>query len=258
MIVPLDDLMNIGNGVVQQVALVFPRVAAIMAFLPALGERSIPTRIKLGLAICFAVILAPMLGHTLVPPATTSAWPLLIVVETGVGTLLALMIRLWVLALQTAGAIAAQSTSLSQLFGGAVADPLPAVGNVLMLAGLTLFVMSGLHLRVIEFLHASFALFPLGRLPAADMVADWGRDQVTRSFSLAFMLAFPFVLVSVAYNITLGVVNRAMPQLMVALVGAPAISLATLALLMALTPVIVVRWRDAITGVLGNPAGIWP
>lgn len=252
------DLINQSNGIMQQVALVFPRVAAVMAFLPALGERSIPGRVKLGLALCLAAILTPMLGDRLIPPTVPSEWLVLIVVEAGVGTLLAMMIRLWVPALQTAGAIAAQATSLSQLFGGAVADPLPALGNVLLLAGLTLFVMSGLHLRVIEFLHASFTLFPLGRLPAADLVAEWGRDQVARSFSLAFMLAFPFVLVSVAYNIILGVVNRAMPQLMVALVGAPAISLATLVLLMALTPVIALRWRDAIALVLANPSGVWP
>lgn len=254
----LAELVADGTAVLEQGALVFPRVAAMVALLPALGERSIPGRVKLVLAVCFTAVLVPMLTGHLQTPQTAGDWAALVVVEAGLGTLLAMIIRLWVLALQTAGAIAAQATSLSQLFGGAVADPLPALGNVLLLAGLTLFVMSGLHLRVIEYLYASFSLFPFGRLPSPQLVADWGRDQVARSFALAFVLAFPFVLVAVAYNLMLGVVNRAMPQLMVALVGAPAISLGTLALLAVMAPIIALRWRDAVLLVLVDPTGGLP
>lgn len=246
------------QGLAQQIALVFPRVAAVMAFLPALGERSVPGRVKLGLAMGLTLILTPMMAEQLTILDSEMDWPGLIVMETCIGALLAMIIRLWVMALQTAGAIAAQASSLSQLFGAAVADPLPALGNVLLLAGLTLFVMSGLHLQVIAYLFHSYTLFPPGEMPSASLVADWGRDQVTRSFALAFMLAFPFVLVSIAYNLILGVVNRAMPQMMVALVGAPAISLVTLAMLALLTPVIVLRWREAITMVMANPAGFLP
>ncbi|MFC3118840.1 flagellar biosynthetic protein FliR [Jhaorihella thermophila] len=38
---------------------------------------------------------------------------------------------------------------------------------------------------------------------------------------LPFSLSAPFVIASLLYNLTLGAINRAMPQLMVTLVGAP-------------------------------------
>ena len=44
------------------------------------------------------------------------------------------------------------------------------------------------------------------------------------SFALALSLAAPFVIASLLYNVALGVINKAMPQLMVAFVGAPAIT----------------------------------
>lgn len=253
MIADMNALMTASNDVLLRGFMIFPRVAAIMAFLPALGERTIPARIKLVLALCFVAILVPMLQDFPTKVPSGAAWTVFILVETGIGTFLAMVIRLWVLALQTAGAIAAQSTSLSQLFGGAVADPLPALGNAILLAGLTIFVISGLHLRVIEYVHGSFRLFPLGKWPEAALIADWGRDQIARSFALSFMLAFPFVLVAVAYNVMLGAMNRAMPQLMVTLVGAPAISLVTLALMAILLPFIIPFWRDTVAAVIANP-----
>ncbi len=242
----LDALIVGADTVLDQYALVFPRVAAVIAFLPAFGERSIPGRVRLGLAVCFVLVLTPMIADDLAPPVAASGWIAIILVEILIGTFLAMIIRLLVLALQTAGAIAAQATSLSQLFGGAAADPLPALGNILLLGGLTLFIMSGLHLRAIEFLYGSYSLLPLGTLPNSQIVAEWGIGQVARSFALAFMLAFPFVVIAVAYNLVIGIINRAMPQLMVSLVGAPAISLATLALLAVMSPIILLRWHEAI------------
>jgi flagellar biosynthetic protein FliR len=41
------------------------------------------------------------------------------------------------------------------------------------------------------------------------------------AFGLAIMLAWPFVAVNLLYNICLGFINKALPSLMVAFVGAP-------------------------------------
>ena len=57
-----------------------------------------------------------------------------------------------------------------------------------------------------------------------------------------FSLAAPFVIMGFAYNVALGAINRAMPQLMVAFVGAPAITAAGLLVLMLAAPVILHFW----------------
>jgi flagellar biosynthetic protein FliR len=39
--------------------LVFARVSALVSLLPAFGDRLVPTRVKLGLALAFTLIVAP-------------------------------------------------------------------------------------------------------------------------------------------------------------------------------------------------------
>ena len=70
----------------------------------------------------------------------------------------------------------------------------------------------------------SYEILPMGLpVPAAD-VAAWGTARVAQAFALGFSLAAPFVIAAFAYNLALGAINRAMPQLMVAFIGAPAIT----------------------------------
>lgn len=61
-----------------------------------------------------------------------------------------------------------------------------------------------------------------------------------------------------AINLALGAINRAMPQLMVAFVGAPLITFGGLALLLVATPVILSVWLDALMAFFQDPVGARP
>ena len=247
---PMTDLLNLISDYLWHGFVVFLRVGPVMTLLPAFGEQSVPMRVRLVLGLCFTMIAAPA-----APVARASDVEIiqLMLAETTVGLTIGIGIRLFVLALQTAGSIAAQATSLAQIFGGAASEPMPAMGHVLVIAGLALAVSTGLHVRVAELLIWSYDPFPMGRLPIASALSSWGIGQVTRAFSLAFSLAAPFVIVSLLYNLTLGVINRAMPQLMVAFVGAPVITAGGLFLLFLLAPVMLARWQQALNLFLANP-----
>ena len=132
---------------------------------------------------------------------------------------------------------------------------MPAIGHVLVVGGLALAMMMGLHVRVAETLILTYSLFPVADLPAADAVSAWGVRQVSNAFALAFTLAAPFIIVSVLYNLTLGIINRAMPQMMVVFVGAPAITGLGLVMLFLLAPVMLQLWVDALLGFVANPFG---
>ena len=250
---PPELLAQMGDNL-WHVFTVFLRVSALVSVLPAFGERSIPTRVKLGIAMAFTLIVTPA---TVAPPAEPGVMSMagLVGTEVLIGLALGMGLRLFVLALQTAGSIAAQATSLSQILGGAAVDPVPAMGYLLTLAGLTLAALMGLHIRAAQFMVHSYVLFPMGTAPAAPDLSHWGVQQISRSFGLAFALATPFVIASLIYNLALGVINRAMPQLMVAFVGAPAITFAGLFLLFAGAPLILSGWSDALFAFLQNPLG---
>ena len=63
---------------------------------------------------------------------------------------------------------------------------------------------------------------------------------------------------SFLYNVTLGVINKAMPQLMVAFVGAPAITAGGLALLMLSSPFLLALWGERLFAFMQSPFGILP
>ncbi|SPF75266.1 hypothetical protein ALP8811_00253 [Aliiroseovarius pelagivivens] len=236
---------------------VFLRVGAAMALLPAFGETMVPARIRLMLGLAFTVIVAPAVASQINSATTGNTPPPFLLSEPIIGLGFGIVLRLAIMTLQIAGSIAAQSTSLAQLMGGNNSDPQPAIGHVLTISGLALAVMLGLHVRIVEGFILSYQIFPVGDLPNPLGFSDWGIAHIARSFGFAFALAAPFVIVSLLYNVALGVINRAMPQLMVAFVGAPAITAGGLILLALTTPVLLPIWQRAFEALLLDPFGGW-
>lgn len=251
------ELLNLLDDAAWHGFVVFLRVSAIVALLPAFGEQTVPTRVKLVVALAFTTIVAPALQIRFMPENMPDLM-FLILTEIVSGLLLGIAIRLFILALQTAGTIAAQSTSLSQVLGGSAVDPMPAMGYILIVGGMALAVIAGLHVKAAQLIILSYDFLPVGRFIDPSVASEWGVQQVARAFSLAFTLAAPFVILSVLYNSALGAINKAMPQLMVAFVGAPVITLGGLALLMVSAPVMLTVWLEALDRFMANPFGNMP
>lgn len=253
----LARLMDVGANGLLAGFVVFLRVGGAMAVLPAFGEQAVPQRVRLVLALGFTVITAPAVA-TEVAPIVSEGRVLgtFIATEAFAGLLIGMMLRLFVLCLQMAGTMAAQSTSLAQIFGGMGGEPMPAVSQLLLLGGLTLAVMTGLHVKVVELLVLSYQVLPAGRFPGAEDVMTWGLANVSRAFALAFSLAAPFVIASLIYNAALGAINRAMPTLMVAFVGAPALTLGGLFLMAITLPIMLAVWANALDGWFTDPFGV--
>jgi flagellar biosynthesis protein FliR len=250
----ISDLVGLAQDTLMMGFLVFLRVGAMMSLLPAFGEQAVPQRIKLVLALAFTTVTAPAIGPDLL--ALDLPLPQMMATETVAGLLLGIGLRLFVHALQIAGAIAAQATTLSQFFGGAGPEPQPAFTNVLVVAGLAMAVATGLHIRVVEMLILSYGPLPAGQWPGAADVSTWGLAQVARAFALGFALAAPFTIASVIYNVALGVINRAMPQLMMSMIGAPALTLGGLALLALSAPMALALWTEMLNAYAANPFAV--
>lgn len=255
LIAQLLQVAGLAQGGLWPAALVFLRVGAAMALMPAFGEQVVPVRVRLALAVAFTAVLLPAVIGTMqsLPDLLFAA-----AVEVLAGLGLGLGLRLFVLALQTTAAIVAQTTSLSQLFAGATPEPQPAIGNLLTIASLALAVQAGLHVRAARVLVMSYDIWPPGRFPSAADLAHWGLDRVAAATVLALSLAAPFVIGSVIYNVALGVINRGMPQMPVLLVGAPLMTGAALVLIALTTPLILALWLQGFNAFLANPTLVSP
>lgn len=248
----LAALLDLAEGLLWAAALVFVRIGAVVALMPGFGDAAVPQRVKLGLVLAFTAIVAPIVAEDLGANGPAPALAPL-AGEAVAGLILGAGMRLFLLALQTAAAIIAQATTLSQLFAGAAPEPQPAIGNLFLIAGIALALGAGLHVRAAELVVLSYSILPAGGYPDAAVAADWGLGLVRQTFSLAFTLAAPFVVASMVYNLALGAINRAMPQLMVSMVGAPALTLGGLALLAVATPILLTVWLEAFGAYLANP-----
>ncbi|MBR9762736.1 MAG: flagellar biosynthetic protein FliR [Rhodobacteraceae bacterium] len=233
--------------------LVFLRVGAFASFMPGFGEQSVPLRVKLIAALCLATAVTAAAPDIPQPPAKMEIFTLYLATETVTGLALGVGLRLFVLGLQTTGSMIAQATSLSQILGPLVIEPMPAIGNILVIGGLALAMVLGLHVHAVLYLLISYEAIPAGTWPGGADLADWGLRLTAESFRLAYSLAAPFIIISLIYNLTLGVINRAMPQLMVAFVGAPVITFGGIALLFLLSGAILATWAEAVFAFLTAP-----
>ncbi|PUB17621.1 flagellar biosynthetic protein FliR [Yoonia sediminilitoris] len=239
---------------------IFVRLSAIMAVLPAFGDQPVPVRVRLALSIMFTLIVAPTVAGQVgsVPANMLSALGQL-GAEVIAGLFFGVLLRFFILILQIAGTIAAQSTSLAQIFGGtAGVDPQPAISHTLVVAGTALAALSGLHVQAAAYMIHGYDLVPFGTMLSGQILSQAGTGEVSRAFSLAFRLAAPFLIASLIYNVTLGIINRAMPQLMVSFVGAPAITAGGLLLFLIAAPIMLSAWMLAFSEFMAAPFRTWP
>lgn len=256
----LISLLPVSQNMLWLGFAVFVRIGAMMAVLPAFGDQPVPARVRLVLVVMFSLIVTPAVAATLPPqPASLLQGVAALGPEALTGLFFGIFLRFFVLALQIAGTIAAQSTSLSQIFGGTAAvDPMPAIGHLLVVAGTALAALLGLHVQAAIYMIHTYTMVPFGTALTPEMVATVGVAEVTRAFGLGFTLAAPFLIASLIYNIVLGVINRAMPQLMVSFVGAPALTAGGLFLLFLTAPLMLAIWMAAFADFMDMPFGTWP
>ena len=166
--------------------------------------------------------------------------------------------RLLVHALQLAGSIAGQTTALAQIAPGIAPDPMPAMGNALLIGGVALAMTLGLHIKLVVVLIESYTTLGFGVAMSGADIGQWGLAHASAGFAFGFTLAAPFVIAALLYNLALGAINRAMPQLMVAFISAPAITAGTLFLFALCAPLILATWSGRLDEVLAAPFALPP
>ncbi len=234
---------------------VFTRIGAAAFLVPGLGERSLSVRVRLGGALAIAVLLAPMLKPMIpLAPGTPSALAVMLASEATIGVIIGLAFRFLVYALQIAGMVAAQHLSVAQMFGTGVApEPEPTIATLLGMGGITLALMSGLHVHLVATLAGMYQVFPFGQFPSGADLADWATSRMSGTFAIGVTLAAPFVAIGFAYNLALGALNRAMPQLLVALVGVPALVWVGLVILALVLPTLMETWMGYLGQIYEDP-----
>lgn len=236
---------------------VFVRVGAVAFLIPGLGERGLSMRVRLGGALALTALLSPMIVPLVdKAPETVPALFFMIAAEALSGLIIGFAFRLLVFVLQIAGMVAAQHLSVAQMFGAGVApEPEPTIATMLALGGIAIAMMAGMHVHAVTALAALYDVLPFGAFPDSGSIAEWATLRMSETFSLGVSLAAPFVAIGFAYNVALGALNRAMPQLLVAVVGVPFLLWIGMVALHHVLPSIFDTWFESMDNVFIDPLG---
>tara|TARA_B100000315_G_C14589739_1_gene595083 strand:+ start:2096 stop:2857 length:762 start_codon:yes stop_codon:yes gene_type:complete len=204
--------------------LIFARMGTVLMFIPGLGSTRIFARSRLFLALAISFLLTPILaGHLPALPKTPIELGFLVAGEIVAGAFLGLVVRAMFTATQTAGVVIAFVSAMANTM---VYDPVVeqqsavVAGFLGTIANLLLFV-TNMHHLLIEAMVESYNLFQPGIVfNIGDMVHLFAR-QIADTFKLGVQLASPFLVVSLAYYMGLGVLTRLAPQIPIFFVAMP-------------------------------------
>lgn len=226
------------------------RIGPALLLLPGLGETSIPSFVKAGIALTLAILLLPIIDMP--PPVEGIGLASVIASEMANGIWFGWLTRVLAGSLGMAGQLAADFAGLSNVLlpsaeSGAQTTLLARLYEVAVPA---LILSSGLYRELLSVFVDFYRLIPAGG-------GTWAADQalvtvetVATSFGLALRLSAPFIAAAVAWNIGAGLLARLVPRLQVFFVVLPGqIGLALVVLAAIAIPLIAV-WMEAVTTAL--------
>lgn len=214
--------------------ILFARIGAMLMLLPALGEQTIPARLRLAFALVFTFVLFPLLSTIMPPmPADLAGMVGLLFHEVAVGLIIGGIVRITTMATQVAGAIVAFQTGLS---GAMATDPTQqgmqsaVFASFLSFLGITLIFATDLHHMALAAIYDSYDVF----LPTMPIMSEDAMQLALRTLSGAFsvgvQMSAPFIVFGLVFNLGAGILARLMPQLQVYFILMPANILAGLIL----------------------------
>jgi flagellar biosynthetic protein FliR len=238
--------------------LTFARIGTMVMLLPGIGELTVPSRVRLALALVLTAIVLPAHEKAYAVDITANLAPAItmLIQEIIIGVILGMTARLAISALQIAGTVVAQQLGLG--FVTAI-DPSQnqqgvLVGNFLTVLGVTLIFTTDLHYLVIAALNDSYNIFKPGELPLAGDVAQHMTHIIAISFRIGIQLAAPFLVFGLLFNLGLGVLSRLMPQMQVFFIGLPLSILLGLLLLLMVIGAMMGTFVSYLEGVLAGIA----
>lgn len=221
--------------------LIFARVGSILMLMPALGEMTIPTRMRLSFALVFSLVLYPLVQPQLPAlPSDVLQTIVYLLHEVAVGLILGAITRMVTMAAAVAGSVIAFQTGLS---GAQGADPINGgmqgalIGAFLSMLGVTLIFATDLHHVALMAIRDSYMIFsPKDPLMFGD-AAQMAIQSAASAFVIGIQMSAPFIVLGLVFYLGMGLLARMMPQLQVFFVVMPAsiwVGLILVALLLAM------------------------
>lgn len=218
--------MNVAPETVVLAAFVaFCRIGGCFLIMPGLSSARVPVQVRLFVAVAATFALLVHLWDHIVPFIDRRPQVLapMIVSELMIGGLIGGLARLYVLALHFIGSAIAMLIGYGGMGGTAIEEnePQAALASIISFSALLLLFVFDFHHEIIKALVTSYEVAPLNTFfnPRAALVDV--TDTLSESFLLVLRLGSPFVAYAILVNLTIGFVNKLVPQIPVYFISLP-------------------------------------
>lgn len=216
----------------------FTRIAALVAAAPFFGHSALPARVKIALAAFITLIVAPTLPP--MPQATvfSAAGVWIMVMQLLIGAALGFTMQLVFAAVEMAGSLVGLQMGLgfATFFDPSSSASAQVIASFLNMIALLAFLTFNGHLQVISALIGSFQSVPIAAAvygpPGMKMLVEWGGAI----FSAGLLLSLPVVIALLVASLSLGILNRAAPQIGVFQIGFSVTLMVGMLLIMLMLP----------------------
>lgn len=203
--------------------LTFARIGTICMLMPGIGEGYVSMRIRLFIAFAMSGMISVTVGANMPEMNSFSDVLFGMVSEIVAGLIFGGAMRMFLAAPQIAGQLTSQLTSLSNIFAsGAQLMEASSILGAWFVAGAILFTfVSGLHYLMIDAMAFSYNVIPLGGFPNMGDAANALVKVFAGVFALGVQMATPFILLSLVFNLGVGLINRMLASLPLYFVAMP-------------------------------------
>lgn len=204
--------------------LIFTRFAAIMTFIPALGDVKIPMKTKLLLSVFISFTAMNIVSDDMPKPTSSnSLTAYYLTSEMLIGSMFGLTAKIIFTSLLVVGNLVSMQSGLSAatIFDPNQKDQIMIFSSfIVSMTVVMIFISDAHHIFIAGFIE-TYKVFKPGLMPSIADMADNMSQVITESFLLAFKISSPFLIIGVAILFASGILSRLMPSLQVLFVITP-------------------------------------
>jgi flagellar biosynthetic protein FliR len=214
------------QGTILALFLTFCRIGSCFMVLPGFSSSRISPQIRLFLCVGLSMALTPVLWDSVYPPmrqANPALMVGLILSEMMIGIVYGLIARFFTLGMQFTGTLIGNAIGFSAPGGADVIEDSQEnqIANLLTFASLIVLFILDFHHFVLRTLVDSYTTTPVGGFVSSQKILITLTDTLRASTVLSLRLATPFLLFSLMFNVSVGLINKLAPQIPVYFISTP-------------------------------------
>jgi flagellar biosynthetic protein FliR len=228
--------------------LVIARLAGMMVFAPVFSESVVPARLRAMIAVVMALGVVAQVAMPVAMPQSNLAFILAIAGEILIGLAIGYGAKLVFVGIELGAFHASQQMGLSlgEVFNPVSDESSDTLRQFYHLLSLVIFLALGGHRMLISVLLTSFQSVPLMSFVTPQAMVKALTAMLTTSFVLALKVAAPVLLAMLLAGLSLGFVQRTMPQFNLLSTGMP------LRILLGLTLIAAILSSGALVDLIGS------